>query len=180
MLLALPMYGAAGTVPHVFAPNTPALASEVNENFAASGGGMTGRIFIAPKEISSGLGATDQVVDFGIGNAFTAAFGRPIDYVSGGTDDIVIKPLFTGCLNLNVLIGVTTDFLNIGVNADNSETAPAQEFTMPNDATTIETRSYTRTGLGDVNYVTVDRALAAANACAVNFSLHGIIIEYPR
>jgi len=178
--LALPGHAAAQRVPNVFVAGEAALAEEVNENFAAVAGPGTGRIFIAPKEISSGLAATAQVVDMGIGNSFTAAFGRPIDYVPGNPDDIVIRPLFSGCLNLNVLIGVTTDFLNIGTNGDNSDVAPTQEFPMPGDATTIETRSFTRTGLGDVNYVTVDRALATANACAVGFSLHGIIIEYPR
>lgn len=180
VLLVLPVYASAAQPPHTFVQGQPALAAQVNENFAAVAGPATGTIFIAPKEISSGLGANDQAVNLGIGGSFTATFGLPTDYAAGGTDDIVVKPLFSGCLNENILVSVTTNFLNIGTNGDNTQNAPGQEFTMPNDATTIETRNYTRTGLGDINYVTVDRALATANACAVSVSFHGILIEYPR
>ena len=80
ILLLLPVLAAAQRVPHVFVPGEAALAEEVNENFDALAGPDTGTIFIAPKEISSGLGANVQVVlvDTVANTSFTAAFGRPV------------------------------------------------------------------------------------------------------
>jgi len=180
LLFSLSGYVSAQRVPNVFVAGEAALAEEVNENFTAVAGPDTGRIFIAPKGIDVNLQATDRNVPLGVGDSYTAAFGRPSDYVPGTSPDITIRPLFSGCVSENVSIGLTSDFLVIGANGNNAEPRQEIEILMPAVDTTIETRDYARTGLGDVNYVTVDRVLASAPACAVDFNFHGILIEYPR
>ncbi len=187
VLVALSLCATAQTfqVPHTFTGGTPALANQVNENFDAIEARLpnTGRIFIPPKAISLGLGANDQVVAMAVGanDSFTAAVGRPTDYVPGVAPDITIQPLLTGCLNMDVRIGIESDYSNIGPNGVNLEVAPEQDFTMPVDVTTIEAPSFTRTGLGDVTYITINRvASQGGNPCAGAVSLHGILITYPR
>jgi len=179
ILFALPAYAAAQRIPNTFVAGEPALAEQVNENFTVLAGPDTGRIFVAPKALDANLQATDQFVGLGIGQSFTAAFGRPSDYVPGLSPDITIRPLFSGCLGENILIGMITDFRNIGPNGNNIEPRQETQITMPAEITTIQDSTYTRTGLGDVNYVTVDRAVLAGG-CQVAVNLHGIIIEYPR
>ena len=185
LLFALPLHAGAQRVPNVFVAGEAALAEEVNENFTAVAGPDTGRIFIAPKGIDSSLGPTARSVPMGA-VSFTAAFGRPSDYRSGGTEDISIRLLLSGCANTNVSIEVVTDYLNEGANVDNTETDAIPEFLMPADTTpttiTVPPAPVTRTALGDVNYVTVTRnAAQTAPVCGVGvLDLHGIIVEYPR
>lgn len=185
VLFALPVAATAQTrVPNVFVPGQAALAEEVNENFQRLAGPDTGTIFIPPKALDSSLAATAQVVLMATAanNSYTAAFGRPADYVPGVADDITIRPLLSGCLGSAVLLEIATDFLDIGPNGDNSDADVITEFTMPADATTITAPGITRGGLGAINYVRVNRMNAVNDTtCNASFlNLHGVIIEYPR
>jgi hypothetical protein len=185
ILFALPLYAMAQPSRLItFEAGRAALASEVNDNFLLVAGSDTGRIFIAPKEIDTTLTATDGEVDVGPLSSFTAAFGRPTDYVPGVDPDITIRPLFSGCGNTDADVSVVSTFFNsnIGANADNTVEQLNVIIPMPAETTplTIEAPNFTRMGLGDVNYVTITRNNTPQDTCPGNLSLHGIIIEYPR
>ena len=181
VLLVLPVYASAAQPPHTFVEGEPALAAEVNENFLAVAGPDQGRIFIAPKAIDAGLLDEARTVSI-VTETYTAAFGKPSDYVANGAEDVSIRLLLSGCLAANVIVQVDTDYLNAGANVIDVDQDVIPEFLMPAEATTIVAPSVTRTGLGDVNYVTVTRNFpASAPDCGVGeLFLHGIIIEYPR
>ena len=184
ILFVLPLYAMAQPSRlKTFQAGEAALADDVNQNFTVVAGSDTGRIFIAPKAISSDLGPNDRAVLMAVGlnNTFTAAFGRPSDYVPGVAPDIDITPLFSGCDSTNFRIEIISDFLNIGASG-NSEPAQQQEFagTVVNTTLVVIDSPFSRTGLGDVNYVTVNRVAALGAECPGAVSLHGILIEYPR
>jgi hypothetical protein len=181
ILFALPVYALALDVPHEFVAGQPALADQVNENFEALAGG-TGRIFIAPKGIDSGLGDIAPAVSLNQSTpSFTAAYGRPWDYDDASAVPIDITPLLSGCGNMDVDITIVSNFFNIGTNTDNNITTPNNVVPMPAETTpiTIEGPIFMRPGLGDVNYVTITRNTDACGG-ATSLFLHGIIIEYPR
>ena len=174
--------------------NFSAIESAVNDNDLRidqlSGAGV-GRMFIPPKLIDTSLAAAATTVTLpdGVTTAFNVVIGEPHDYVPSGSNDVVIKPLISGCGGSDVAINVQVAGNVIGSNSGlivvfpstpQAVSVPPNTGSPPFFNFSIVAPEFTTTGFSDMTTISVRREGAHANdTCLASAVLRGLIVEYP-
>ncbi|GMR20082.1 MAG: hypothetical protein BMS9Abin36_0677 [Gammaproteobacteria bacterium] len=155
------------------------------ENAATAAG--IGRLFVPIAMGSSTLGALPDAVS----TSFQASFGKPADYVSGGSNDVTLKFLISGCGGTDIGYITSRSSYNIGdsnVGGLLIVFPPTSVLSIPaNVSTGFFTYTYsvveatlTQTGFGDQNIASFTRyGSDVLDTCAGTATLRGLIVEYP-